>query len=253
MNYKIPSSLLTTKSYKTLKGEEKGYTTYIMYLSPFKQNDKGINLCSHASEGCAAACLFNSGNARFNKIQKGRINKSNFFLANRQAFLKMLYIEIAQIEIKHKIEGTKFAIRLNGTSDIRFEKFKIVDNKNIFELFPDIQFYDYTKNHLRFKYDIPSNYHITFSRSETNDNVLHSVLEKGINVAVVFDKLPKTYLGREVINGDNDDLRFLDKKGGYIVGLTYKRASVKGGAIINEEAFKSGFAINIEEKKTVNV
>ncbi len=253
MEFTVPNNLLTTNSTKTIKGEKKGFTTYIMYLAPFKQNTKGINLCSHASKGCATACLYQSGNARFNHVQKGRINKSNYFLANRQAFLMQLYIEIAQIQIKHQITDTNFAIRLNGTSDIRFEKFKIRDNKNIFELFPDVQFYDYTKNHLRFKYDIPKNYHITFSRSETNDNVLENILNKGFNVAVVFTKLPKTYLGREVLNGDENDLRFLDKtsENGFIVGLKYKKASIKGGKLINDEAINGGFVIDTKVLESI--
>lgn len=251
MNYTVPKNLLTTNNAKTIKGEKKGITTYIMYLAPFTQNSSGINLCSHASNGCANACLFQSGNARFTHVQNGRINKANYFLANRQEFLKQLYVEIAQIEIKHKIMGTDFAIRLNGTSDIRFEKFKIVDNKNIFELFPNAQFYDYTKNHYRFNSELPKNYHITFSRSETNDNVIPMVLSKGINVAVVFKKLPKTYLGREVINGDENDLRFLDKKGGVIVGLKYKNATVSDAKNINGDAIKSGFVIDAEVLETI--
>jgi len=240
--YTKPKALLTTQSLKTIKGEKRGITTYIMYLAPHKQNAKGKNLCPHATNGCAKACLYNSGNARFNKVQKSRINKSNYFIYARDLFLKQLYIEIAQAEILHKIENTPFAVRLNGTSDIMFEKYKIIDDKNIFELFPNVQFYDYTKIPNRLN-NIPSNYHLTFSRSENNDHLIKKVLNKGVNVAVVFDKLPKKYLGVDVLNGDIDDLRFLDKKGGYVIGLTYKKATVKGSPEINKASLKSDFII----------
>lgn len=252
-------ALLTTQSKKTLKGSKFGYTTYISYMSPFTQNNKGINLCPNASEGCAVACLYQSGNARFSQIQVGRINRSNSFLADRQKYLLELVHEIRKAVVRHEkmindvsynnkgkvLRYKKFAVRLNGTSDISFEKFKIVDGKTIFELFPNVQFYDYTKNIKkleRVKAMGLTNYHLTFSRSETNDKEVDKAIEMGYNVAVVFDKLPKTYKGLEVVDGDETDLRFLDKQN-VIVGLTYKRASVKGGTEINRQAKASGFVV----------
>jgi hypothetical protein len=130
---------------------------------------------------------------------------------------------------------------LNGTSDLPYEKYKVFDGKNIFELFPNVQFYDYTKNHTRFNKVLPSNYHLTFSRSETNHDKAIELLKRGVNVAMVFDKLPETFEGFEVINADLDDLRFLDKRGGVICGLKYKKMTGKGAN--NAEAFESGFAI----------
>ena len=186
-NYRVPKNLLSTNNAKTIKGEGKGVITYIMYLAPFTQNSKGINLCSHASPGCAKACLFNSGAARFDRVQEGKINKTEYFLADRKAFLEQLDGEIAKIERKFaKIDDAIPAIRLNGTADIVFEKFKIRDGKNIFELYPNIQFYDYTKNYTRFRKVLPKNYHLTFSMSETNKVMSLNLLEKGYNVAIVF-------------------------------------------------------------------
>lgn len=259
--YYIPTKLLTTQSYKTMKGMKKGITTYISYIAPYTQNTKGINLCSHASVGCAKACLFNSGNARYNSIQVGRINKANYFIENRKVFMSQLYAEILSIVKKHKNLDAdakynkkgevsyykKFAIRLNGTTDIPFEKFKFEDGKNIFEKFPDVQFYDYTKNLMRLKRvkDMKlKNVHLTFSRSETNDADCKKAIEMGYNVAVIFSKLPKQYMGLNVINGDETDLRFQDKKN-VIVGLLYKRASVQGGTQINQDAHSNGFIINV--------
>lgn len=251
MNYSKPKNLLTTNNAKTIKGEKKGYTTYIMYLAPHTQNSKGINLCSHASKGCAKACLFGSGAARFPKVQQGKVNKTEYFLHDRVGFLTQLDAEITKIVAKHEKAGTDFAIRLNGTSDITFEKFKIRDNKNIFELHPTAQFYDYTKNHFRFKKIQPSNYHLTFSLSEDNKLIAMTLLNKGVNVAMVFgvrslDELPNTYEGFNVINGDESDLRFLDAKN-VIVGLKYKLMTGKGTAGSNKDNVDNNdFIINVE-------
>lgn len=256
MNYTIPKNLLSTNNSKTIKGEKKGYTTYIMYLAPYNQNSKGINLCSHASEGCAKACLFGSGAARFTNVQQGKINKTEYFLADRSAFLAQLDNEISKIVAKHSKNGDKFAIRLNGTSDIRFEKFKIRDGKNIFELYPTVQFYDYTKNYLRFNVELPSNYHLTFSLSETNRDKAIELLGKGVNVAMVFGvksetELPSEYLGYKVINGDESDLRFLDEKN-VIVGLKYKLLTGKGTKGVNKDNLENNdFIIDVSKIEQV--
>jgi hypothetical protein len=236
-------ALLTTNNAKTIKGEKLGYITYILYMSAYTQNAKGINVCSHASQGCAASCLVGSGfGGMYTGVQKGRIEKTNYFLSNRTAFLFQLKSEIEKAIRKH--EGNAIVtIRLNGTSDLPYEKYKVFDGKNIFEVFPSVQFYDYTKNYLRFDKVLPSNYHLTFSRSETNHAKAMELLNRGINVAMVFDKLPNTFEGFEVINADLDDLRFLDKKG-VICGLKYKKMTGKGAN--NAEAFESGFAIRTE-------
>lgn len=266
MKYTVPSKLLSTTNAKTIKGEKKGFTTYIMYLAPFTQNSKGINLCSHASEGCANACLFGSGAARFDRVQAGKTNKTEYFLADRKSFLNQLVAELELIERLHnEVEGEfkvgrnekvvrykNFAVRLNGTSDISFEKFKIKDNKNIFELFPNIQFYDYTKNHLRFdRIKDLSNYHLTFSRSETNDVKSLELLNRGFNVAYVFDNVPSHYKGFEVISGDETDLRFLDKDN-VIVGLKYKNLTGKGGAEKNADTRQREFVIKLPKVENFN-
>lgn len=245
MKYYLPTSLLSTRNAKIMKGEKYGYTTYGLSLSPFNLNSLGKNICPMATVGCASACLNGSGKGSMENVKKGRRNKTEFFLHNREFFLTMLYSEIAQIEMKHKIMGGKFCIRLNMTSDLSFEKFKIKDNKNIFELFPKVQFYDYSKNHLRFKYTLPKNYRLIFSRSETNENIGLELIKKGFNMAVVFDELPKNYKGYKVIDGDISDTRFLDENG-VIVGLKYKKLTGKG--VNNQLAFESGFAIRTEQK-----
>ena len=137
-------------------------------------------------------------------------------------------------------------IRLNGNSDISWEQFKVFEGKNIFEVFPNVQFYDYTKNWTRFDKVLPSNYYLTFSRSETNHDKAMELLKRGINVAIVFDKLPETFEGFKVINADETDLRFLDEKG-VICGLKYKKLTGKGAGEKNKIAFESGFALDFEQ------
>ena len=246
-NYNVPSKLLTTNNAKTIKGEKKNYTTYILYMNSYTQNSKGINLCSHASKGCASACLLNTGYGGFmSNVKDGRANKTEYYLADRVKFLQQLAKEITKAEIKHNKKNEKFAIRLNGTTDIRWEKFNIFNGKNIFELFPNITFYDYTKNPKRMDLNI-ANYHLTFSKSESNDEAVKTVLANGGNVAMVFDKLPTEYMGYKVINGDESDLRFLDGDN-VIVGLKYKKLT---DGTDNNLAFETGFAIRVSELELV--
>lgn len=241
------NALLSTNNNKTIKGEGLGYKTYILYMSAFTQNSKGINVCSHASKGCAESCLVGAGfGGMYTGVQQGRINRTEFFLRDRVGFLYQLKGEIERA-IKLN-EGKAIPVfRLNGTSDLPYEKYKVFEGKNIFEIFPDVQFYDYTKNYLRFDKVLPSNYHLTFSRSETNGDKAMELLSRGVNVAIVFDKLPETYGGFKVINADETDLRFLDAKGGVICGLKYKKMTGKGAN--NALAFESGFAIRTQPVK----
>lgn len=245
MSYYVPQKLLSANGdAKTKKGLKFHWTTYIMYMSPFTDNSLGVNICPHATAGCAAACLNGSGRGGFtNSVQKGRRNKTEFYLQNRVGFLEKLYKELTLISKKH--EGENVAIRLNGTSDIRWEKLKVRDNKNLMELFPNLQFYDYTKNYLRFDIELPKNYSLVFSRSETNEVKAMELLKRGFNVAMAFDVPPTQYAGFEVVDGDESDLTFLQKQG-VILGLKYKFLTGKGAN--NNEAFENGFAIRTQTK-----
>lgn len=226
-----------------MKGEKLGYITYIMYMSPYNQNSKGVNICPFASKGCAASCLVGSGfGGMYENVKQGRLNRTEYFLSDRIGFLAQLDSEIGKAVKKH--EGKAIVtIRLNGTSDLSFETFKVRDGKTLFELYPETQFYDYTKNYLRFNRELPANYHLTFSRSETNNDKAIELLDRGFNVAAVFDELPETWNGYKVINGDETDLRFLDGKN-VVVGLKYKKMT--GRNADNSLAFKSGFAIKTQ-------
>ena len=211
-------------NYKTNKSIKKGgYVGSILYLSPEKVSGLG-NLCPFASEGCKAGCLNTAGRGTYDSVQAGRLRKTKLFFQNKALFFSTLYEELCTLEHKAKREGKKAFVRLNGTSDIRWEAFTPHEGKNVFQAFPNIQFYDYTKDIRKAVENTIPNYHLTFSKSECNMVEVLQALNAGINVAVVFKgkKLPKTYLGRKVVNGDKTDLRFEEGNRGLIIGLTAK-------------------------------
>lgn len=229
--YKQPTKLFGTQNAKTQKGEKLGYTTYILYMSPEKQNSMGKNICPKATAGCKAACLFTAGRGKFNNVMKGRLNKTEYFLQNRTAFMEQVAKEISSGIKKHGAGA--MCVRLNGTSDIPYENIPVGGFKNIMAMFPDVQFYDYTKIFSRLTKELPSNYHLTFSRAETkqNQDEAQQAIDLGFNVAAVFKvkdetELPETYMNAKVINGDEHDLTFLHGTG-VIVGLKAKGEAKK--------------------------
>jgi hypothetical protein len=228
--YKQPKVLLTTQNAKTIKGEDLGYKTLICYMSPHKQNAFGRNLCPKATPGCMASCLFTAGRGAFSNVKIGRLRKSEFFLSNKELFMEQLVTEIKKA-IRNK-KDKNICVRLNGTTDIPFENIKVGGFDNIMSMFPEITFYDYSKVAKRFDKELPKNYHLTFSmaETETNKKECFELLNKGFNVAVVFDvkdetELPSQYQGFNVVNGDLHDLTWLHKSEtdkGIIIGLKAK-------------------------------
>jgi hypothetical protein len=209
--------LLGIANTKTMKGEKYGYQTYIMHLAPSTLS--GYQVCPMASPGCASACLNLSGMGKFSNVQAARIAKTKWFFEDRKAFMAQLVKEVEAAIRKSTRLGFTPAFRLNGTSDIRWEQYAVVRNgveyRNIMEAFPTTQFYDYTK--LTNRNFVPSNYHLTFSRSETNYMETVRMMAQ-MNVAVVFDEIPDKYMGITVVDGTETDLRFLDPSF-VIVGL----------------------------------
>jgi hypothetical protein len=213
-----------------MKGQKKGYLSSVLHLAP--ADVSGYNTCPKATVGCKAACLNTAGRGGIfkkgestNVIQQARIRKTKYFFERRQEFLNELTTEIVKTIAKAEKQGLIPVFRLNGTSDISWEKYEVVNGKNIFQMFPQVQFYDYTKV-LGRKVSHISNYHLTFSKADGNDMDVRLAASKGMNVAAVFHKLPETYIGRTVINGDETDLRFLDAKG-VVVGLKAKGKAKK--------------------------
>jgi hypothetical protein len=154
-----------------------------------------------------------------NGVQKARRRKTHWFFVRRTEFMERLAIEIANHVKAATRKGLVPCIRLNGTSDIRWESIPVGPFENIFQMFPEVPFYDYTKVPGR---DLGiGNYHLTFSIADGNDADAEAELRRGMNVAVVFDRVPSEYLGVPVVDGDESDLRFLDPSG-VVVGLKAK-------------------------------
>lgn len=217
--------LSISADFKTSKGEKYGYLTGILYLAP--SDIVGFNVCPFASEGCRKACLNTAGRGTFNSVKLARILKTLAFLYDKDRFEVTLKRSINALLTKAINKGFKPVIRLNGTSDLRFESVYPWLHLS----YGEIQFYDYTKYPLSVltKKPLPDNYHITYSLSEKDSSYSQAIeyLRAGHNVAIVFkDKLPDTYFGFNVVNGDDSDLRFLDPKGS-IIGLTAKGKAKK--------------------------
>jgi hypothetical protein len=221
-------SLLNSGNSKTRKGEKKGFTTYGIHLAPASLS--GFNVCDSSSAGCRWACLNTAGRGAMTSVQRARIKKTLFFFKDKQKFLAELWAEITKSIKSATRKGMTPCFRLNLTSDLPWEKIKF-NGQSVMEAFPNVQFYDYCKSPERMtKFvngEMPANYHLTFSRSESNGALALAFLKSGGNVAMVFRKsLPASYFGHEVIDGDETDLRFLDGKG-KIVGLKEKGLAKK--------------------------
>jgi hypothetical protein len=214
---------------KTVKGRKLGIATAIQYLSP--ATISGKNLCPYASAGCISACLNTAGRGIFETIQTARLNRSRLFIDSPAEYFAKLVKELAEFERQTVREGLRGAVRLNGTSDVMWERIAAIRDgvkyPNIMTAFPELVFYDYTKIPIQYRGNLPVNYSLTFSLSESNTSHAVDALARGVNVAVVFanaEKIPAVYMGVPVIIGDDSDARFLDdtRRGGYVVALYAK-------------------------------
>jgi hypothetical protein len=216
---------------KTIKGENLGFLTGIQYFAPI--NLSGFQVCPMAAIAkCDKACLYSAGRGAFNSVQNARINKTKRFFSNKTAYMLELTKSIIALEKKAKKLGLLPLVRLNGTSDIRWENI-VFEYKgktaNIFDHFAHVQFYDYTK--IANRKNIPENYDLTFSYSGVAE-FLPFVLQarqNGMRIATVFrtiDDIPERFLGLTVVGGDNSDIRHLDPKNS-IVALYAKGKAKK--------------------------
>lgn len=207
---------ITYYSHKTRKGEALGYLTGIMYLSPARESGRG-NLCPWSTGLCRRWCLKRSGKMRFDGAKRARIRRTRFFLSDRPGFLRRLRWELKGFRLRAAELGFRqVAIRLNGTSDVPWESVYPA----LMPGFSDVRFYDYTKSIHRIRAfaagTLPANYHLTFSLSETERSEAEALeaLALGVNVAAVFgEPIPGKWFARyPVIDGDHNDLRFLDPR-----------------------------------------
>ena len=207
--------LLSTANPKIQKGTKLGYLSFILHLAPATLSGK--ETCPKRTAGCTAACLNTAGRGGMfrkgentNMIQEARIRKTKEFFEDRDQFMKDLYHDVRKGIRQAERLGLTPVFRLNGTSDLAWEKYTVgTTDMNLFELFPTVQFYDYTKV-LGRKVSQYANYHLTFSAADGNDADVQKAVAQGMNVAMVFDRLPAEFMGRVVNDADEHDLRFLD-------------------------------------------
>jgi hypothetical protein len=213
---------------KTIKGEKYGIKTAILYLVP--SIGSGFNLCAMAELArCAGPCLFSAGRGAMSNVMLSRLRKTLYFLQYRELFMAQLSAEIAALAVKAMRQDFKLVVRLNGTSDIRFENIAFSDAtgayRNIMTAYPDVQFYDYTK--IANRRNIPANYDLTFSYSGAPEYApfVQRAVANGERIAVVFRNRAivdamlangETFLGLPVVDGDDSDIRHLDPKGAVV-------------------------------------
>ena len=220
---------------KTIKGDGSEYITAILYLAPFKSIDN-FNVCPMAHiANCGNACLYTAGRGAMSNVKAGRIRKTVMYRDNRKQFFDLLYKDLTKFENYCLKRGINPVVRLNGTSDLNF-----IDT---IKQFSNIQFYDYTKVYNRVSKKLPANYHITLSYSQANKEYSKSIIDNAIkynkNMAVVFrdkNNIPKTFMNLPVVDGDKDDLRFLDPNNKPHVVALYAKGQAKKD--------NTGFVIN---------
>lgn len=217
---------------KTIKGEKYGIKTAILYLMPAMGS--GVNLCANAAiAGCIKPCLFTAGRGAMSNVMLSRLRKTLYFNQYRDLFMNQLHNELIRERAKAKRKGYKLIVRLNGTSDIRFENIPVSGYHNIMQALPDIQYYDYTK--LANRKNVPANYDLTFSYSGVPAYApfVQKAVANGERIAVVFRNRAivdamlangETFLGLPVVDGDNTDIRHLDPKGAVVALYAKGRA-----------------------------
>ena len=239
--------LSTGNDPKTTKGESLGIKTAILYLAPAKEAG-GRNLCPHASPGCLAACIYTAGHGRMQPVKNARIRKTRAFFDNPKRFVEELAFDVREMQIIAERAGMRLAIRLNGTSDIPWENLGGETGQALMDRFPEVQWYDYTKNPARAlkhaRGEMPANYFLAFSRSECNDEAVGRIMRAGGSVAAVFDlkksePFPKTWGGKRVVDGDAHDAIF-EHGAGVVIGLRAKGEGKRDA---------SGFVINLQPSK----
>jgi hypothetical protein len=222
--YKGTPTLLG-ENLKTEKSSGEGVMTKGLFLAPHATSGlHGFDICPKASSQCREDCLgltAGGNRAHADHSLSSKVYRTHFLAKHPEHFARILDNEIGNHTRSAKKEGMKAGIRLNGTSDLAWEK----NAPHLFERHPETQFYDYTKMSNRVgRRDNPSNYHLTLSHTgtdhaESNDREVAKTLSRGHGVAMVYQRgksVPKpTHVedvktGRRypILNGDKDDNTF---------------------------------------------
>lgn len=225
-------SSLLSDTHKTALARE-GYTQRVVHLLPHRESilvarahgikcDHWRNLCVGSTRGCRNVCLRKSGKLRLNDAMRAGFVRSYLWQSHRDLFLERLDAEITAF--KRKCDD-KPVIRLYGTHDGDI----LEDAPDIVAAHPDVMFNDYTKLDILTGQVAPNVYRVKSATELTQRHTFIEFAQRGLNHAVPFnvgkgEPLPLTYHGITVIDGDRDDLRFLDPEG-VIVGLRFKAST----------------------------
>ena len=231
------TKFFSTDSAKAIKAEAFGYLNAINYMAPDKTGLDVGTLCPDSSAGCRSLCLgMYSGQAAMvtdlengtNAVRQSRIAKAQWFISDTQAFMAEVVQHIFAMKRKADRESKALVVRMNGSTDVAWERIRTDNGEPLPQRFPETQFVDYTKSIRRvLDRKRAANYHLTFSLSETNKAKAEQALAAGFNVAVVFGHgQPETFMGHRVIDGTKHDLRHLDPAP-VIVGLDPKGSKAK--------------------------
>ena len=239
-NQKPETMLSIDTNAKTVKGQKNGYMTAILYLAP--SNQSGVNLCPMAQiASCDIACLFTAGRGAMSNVFYARLRKALFWAQYQSEAIDTIKNDIKRAQKQATKKGLILLVRLNGTSDIRFENYGIIQS------FPNIQFYDYTK--IPNRKNLPANYDLTFSYSGVNTFApyVKTAIDNGLRIAAVFRTREGIenaiangikFLGLELIDGDNSDIRHIEPHGVIVALYAKGRAKNDGtGFVVDIPAF----------------
>lgn len=239
--------LLSPYNDKTPKGEAEGYLTALMYLAPHTIAG-GLSVCPHSTPACREGCLYSAGRGRTPRVEAARIRRTRMFLDQPGAFFGQLVRELEDIQGVADRTELKLAIRLNGTSDILWERYGITgvggivsspEIKTVFGAFPRATFYDYTRTPARHR-KVPENWRLTFSLADDPIERAVEHFQAGRSVSVVMPEVYKAHAGetrvvggREItlVDGDEHDLRFLDPSPALVM-LKPKGRLLRGGPMV---------------------
>lgn len=236
--------LLSPFNEKTPKGESEGYLTAMMYLAPHTLAG-GKSVCPHSTAACRAGCLYSAGRGTTPRVIEARLRRTRWYLNDRDGFFDQLVGELVAMQEVADRNGLKLAIRLNGTSDILWERDELEEGRTLFDMFPAATFYDYTRTPAAHR-KVPENWRLTFSLA---DDPLERALEHlraGRSVAAVVPEAEKEWVGGwieigdhvvTVVDGDEHDLRFLDPAPALVL-LKPKGALRRGGPMVHHDIFQ---------------
>ena len=221
---------------KVDKGREAtGTWNAVLHLAPYT-TVPGVNVCAEAgAAGCYSACLWRAGRGGIAPLAKpggvayARYQRTFWYARDPEAFIARVRSEAVRFARRVRRAGYTPALRLNGTSDIPYER----DHPELVRdlIAEGIVLYDYTKLSDRTP---PEGYSLIWSYSGApgyRERLPEAMARYG-RATVVFRvrpgtkaragaPLPDTFEGYPVVDGDEHDNWYLLPRD-VVVGLRAK-------------------------------